>query len=174
MGTNNLLHETQSLKVSGCCLVTAWPLPAAVEAEKTRLTLGVPVAAGGMEVDSASVSAPESCARHSRVLFCVMMSHGAHQPRSATCHPGLGALRLLPVSPCWFKVIRSLVSHPLTAADSSAVIPPRPYQAHLLQSSPLGSGAHRLQKLCCPPPFDSGASVRDVERQNTSRNLIAS
>lgn len=172
MGTNNLLHETQSLQVSGCCLVTAWPPPAAVEAEKTRLTLGVPVAAGGMEVDSASVSAPR--ARHSRVLFCVMTSHGAHQPRSATCHPGLGALKLLPVSPCWFKVIRSLVSHPLTAADSSAVIPPRPYQEQLLQSSPLGSGAHRLQKLCCPPPFDSGASVRDVERQNTGRNLIAS
>lgn len=54
------LHKTQSLQVSGCCLVRAWPLPAAVEAEKTRVTLGVPVVAGGKEVDSASVSARES------------------------------------------------------------------------------------------------------------------
>lgn len=63
------LHKTQSLQVSGCCLGTAQLLPAAVEAEKTRLTLGVPGVTGGMEVDSASVSAPESRVLHSRVLF---------------------------------------------------------------------------------------------------------
>lgn len=152
--------KKRSLEVSGCRLVTPRPLPAAVKAKETPLTLWVPGVEGGRGNADGNCSGfcPELLCSAWQCPLCVMMSLWVHQ------QPLLSYLPPWPWSPQASAALTLLVqghqelgfSSP--SLDSCSNFRTTPCRAPAKQPCPLGSGAHTHWKFCHPPPFGNRAS----------------